>query len=147
MAEKNIKFISEKHKAFYMEKMQNAKFKDVYHQALYYCLGVNVDTRFHFENIFDEEIHCVRLECLQEGWQTSGSLKVVRMAFNLFCNGNPTVNQKKDAKGKLEECRRYSVEELFACEYAPFFWQAIQLRYPEYAVYNNAHAELFGSED
>lgn len=26
MAEKNIKFISEKHKAFYMEKMQNAKF-------------------------------------------------------------------------------------------------------------------------
>ena len=29
MAEKNIKFISEKHKAFYMEKMQNAKFKDV----------------------------------------------------------------------------------------------------------------------
>ena len=28
MAEKNIKFISEKHKAFYMEKMQNAKFKD-----------------------------------------------------------------------------------------------------------------------
>ena len=48
MAEKNIKFISEKHKAFYMEKMQNAKFKDVYHQALYYCLGVNADTRFHF---------------------------------------------------------------------------------------------------
>uniref|UniRef100_UPI003AB4EA32 DUF6075 family protein n=2 Tax=Clostridia TaxID=186801 RepID=UPI003AB4EA32 len=94
-----------------------------------------------------EEIHCVRLECLQEGWQTSGSLKVVRMAFNLFCNGTPTVNQKKDAKGKLEECSRYSVEELFACEYAPFFWQAIQLRYPEYAVYNNAHAELFGSED
>ena len=45
MAEKNIKFISEKHKAFYMEKMQNAKFKDVYHQALYYCLGVNADTR------------------------------------------------------------------------------------------------------
>ena len=41
MAEKKIKFISEKHNAFYMEKMQNAKFKDVYHQALYYCLGVN----------------------------------------------------------------------------------------------------------
>ena len=36
------------------------------------------------------------------GWQTSGSLKVVRMAFNLFCNGTPTVNQKKkDAKGRL----------------------------------------------
>ena len=101
MAEKNIKFISEKHKAFYMEKMQNAKFKDVYHQALYYCLGVNVDTRFHFENIFDEEIHCVRLECLQEGWQTSGSLKVVRMAFNLFCNGTPTVNQKRMQRESL----------------------------------------------
>ena len=106
MAEKKIEFISEKHQEFYMEKMQNSKFKDVYHQALYYCLGVNVDTRFHFKNIFDEETHCVRVECLQEGWQTSGSLKVVRMAFNLFCNGTPTVNQKKDAKGKLEECSR-----------------------------------------
>ena len=29
------------------------------------------------------------------------------------------------------ECRQgYSVEELFCCAYAPYFWQAIQIRYP-----------------
>ena len=28
------------------------------------------------------------------------------------------------------------MEELFCCAYAPFFWQAIQIRYPEYATVN-----------
>ena len=29
----------------------------------------------------------MKTECLREGWQTSGSAKIVRMAFNLYCNG------------------------------------------------------------
>lgn len=34
MAEKNIKFISEKHKAFYMEKMQNLKMYIIKHYTI-----------------------------------------------------------------------------------------------------------------
>lgn len=31
--------------------------------------------------------------------------------------------------------------------YAPFFWQAIQIRYPEYATYNRELYALFGGAD
>lgn len=34
---------------------------------------------------------------------------------------------------------------IFCCAYAPYFWQAIQIRYPEYVVYNQKlHAMLGG---
>ncbi len=32
----------------------------------------------------------------------------------------------------LEECQRYTVEDLFCCEYAVYFWEAVKVRYPEY---------------
>lgn len=42
-----------------------------------------------------------------------------------------SVDDYKDAEEQINECRQYSVEELFCCAYAPYFWQAIQIRYPE----------------
>ncbi len=59
------------------------------------------------------------------------------MAFNLYCNGTPSVLDYDDAEEQVDECRRYTVEELFCCAYAPYFWQAVQIRYPEYATYNH----------
>ena len=98
-------------------------------------------------NIYDFKTGCVKTKCLHEGWQTSGSVKVVRMAFNLYCNGTPSVNDYSDAEEQISECGQYTVEELFCCAYAPYFWQAIQIRYPEYAVYNKNLYDLFGGED
>ena len=45
---------------------------------------------------------------------------------------------------QLYECGQYSVEELFCCEYAPYFWQAVQIRYPEYTSCNRKLSELTG---
>ena len=104
--------------------------------ALCYCLGINDDTRRNANRIYDFKTGCVKTECLHEGWQTSGSVKVVRIAFNLYCNATPSVDDYTDAEEQINECRQYTVEELFCCAYAPFFWQAIQIRYPEYATYN-----------
>ena len=78
-------------------------------------------------------------------WAASGSLKVVRMAFNLYCNSTPSVWDYEDAEEQVNECRQYTVEDIFCCAYAPYFWQAIQIRYPEYVVYNQKlHAMLGG---
>ena len=121
----NIIFISDAHEKFYYEKLQEVRYQDVYHKALCYCL--------------------VKTKCLHEGWQTSGSLKVVRMAFNLYCNSTPSVWDYEDAEEQVNECRQYTVEDIFCCVYAPYFWQAIQIRYPEYVVYNQKlHAMLGG---
>ena len=37
---------------------------------------------------------------MHEGWQTSGSMKVVRMAFNLYCNGTPSVDDYTKIEGQ-----------------------------------------------
>lgn len=108
----------------------------MYHKALCYCIGMNEDTRRNVDRIYNFKTGCVKPECLHEGWQTSGSAKVVRMAFNLYCNGTPSVDDEQGTEEQVDECRRYSVEDLFCCCYAPYFWQAIQIRYPEYATYN-----------
>jgi hypothetical protein len=130
-----IHFISEAHEQFYYEMMGHVREVDVYHMALVYCLGINADTRRNVERIYDFASGCVKPECLHEGWQTSGSTRVVRMAFNLYCNGTPSVDDEDSTEEQIRECRCYTVEELFCCSYAPYFWQAIQIRYPEYTNY------------
>jgi hypothetical protein len=122
-------------------------YRNNYFKALCYCLGINDDTRRNANRIYDFKTGCVKTECLHEGWQTSGSVKVVRMAFNLYCNATPSVDDYTDAEEQINECRQYTVEELFCCAYAPYFWQAIQIRYPEYATYNRKLYALFGGAD
>ena len=140
----NIIFISDAHEKFYYEKLKEVRYQDVYHKALCYCLGISDDTRRNIKSIYDFKTGCVKTECLHEGWQTSGSAKVVRIAFNLYCNGTPSVDDEQDTEEQVDECRRYSVEDLFCCCYAPYFWQAIQIRYPEYATYNKNLYAMFG---
>ena len=144
---RTITFKSKEHEKFYMEYLKKCRYQDVYHQALVYCLGIDRDTRNNVDKIYNFKTGCVKTECLQEGWQTSGSAKVVRMAFNLYCNGTPSVDDEQDTEEQVDECRRYSVEDLFCCCYAPYFWQAIQIRYPEYATYNKNLYAMFGGND
>ena len=134
---RTITFKNEAHKKFYTEYLPKCKYQDVYHKALVYCLGLNSDTRDHVDRFYDFKEGYVKPECLYEGWQTSGSMKVVRMAYNLYCNGTPSVLDIEDAERKLEECSCYTVEELFCCGYARYFWEAIKIRYPEYCFYQD----------
>ena len=88
---RTITFKNNEHKDFYKEYLQKCRYQDVYHKALIYCLGISRDTRENVDRIYDFQTGCVKTECLQEGWQTSGSAKIVRMAFNLYCNETPSV--------------------------------------------------------
>ena len=142
-----IIFISEAHEKFYYEKLKEVRCQDVYNKALIYCLGICNDTRENVYRIYDFKTGNVKTECLHEGWQTSGSQRVVRMAFNLYCNGTPSVYDYDDEEEQLSECKLYSVEDLFCCGYALFFWQAVQIRYPEYAVYNHKLYAMLGGLD
>lgn len=128
-----ITFKDKQHKDFYKVFLPRCRIQDVYHKALVYCLGLNADTRANVKRIYDFETGSVKPECLREGWQTSGSERVIRMAFNLYCNGTPSVYEYEDSEEQLKECRCYTVEDLFCCEYAVWFWEAVKIRYPEYA--------------
>ena len=64
------------------------------------------DTRDNVNKIYNFKTGCVKTECLQEGWQTSGSLRIVRAAFNLYCNGTPSVG---DYEAEEDQLKRMSV--------------------------------------
>lgn len=112
-------------------KVSKAKVRDVFHLAMLYALGIDSDTRKHINEVYDFEKDCICTECLSAGWQTSGSQKVIRLALSLYTNGMPSVDEDAP-RDLLDECQAYSVSTIFCCQYAPFFWQAIQIRYPEY---------------
>ena len=98
---RTITFKSREHEKFYEEYLKKCRYQDVYHRALVYCLGIDRDTRNNVNKIYNFKTGCVKTECLQEGWQTSGSLRIVRMAFNLYCNGTPSVGDYEAEEDQL----------------------------------------------
>ena len=129
-----IIFLNREHKDFYYLALEKAGRYDVYLQALLYCLGIDKDTRRHICAIYDFDERAVKPDCLQEAWITSGNARVIRMAFNLYCNGAPSVDQNAKKTDIIREYECYTPEDLFCCGYARYFWQAIRLRYPEYCA-------------
>ena len=110
------------------------------HVNLFYssCLFVN--------KIYNFKTGCVKTECLQEGWQTSGSEKIVRIAFNLYTDGTPTTDEYKDTEAQITETRLYSISDIFCTGYARYFWEAIKIRYPDYCFYVDWE-DMFYAED
>ncbi|MCC8044367.1 MAG: DUF6075 family protein [Clostridiales bacterium] len=127
-----ILFRDAEHELFCLRALEKCRWCDVYHEALVYCLGIDRTTREHIDRIYDFKTGNVKPKCLNEGWQTSGSRRVVRMAFNLYCDSTPSVHGMEKSEDKLRECGEYSVSDLFCCSYARYFWEAIKIRYPEY---------------
>ena len=135
-------FANEEHEKFYYEKLEQARYQDCYHKALIYILGISGDTRNHFSQIYDIKSGFIKPECLHQGWQTSGSVRVVRLAFNLYTDGTPSVDDYKRKDEQIRECREYSVSDIFCCGYAMYFWQGIKLRYPEYCKKQKSIEEI-----
>ena len=127
-------FASQEHKDFFMKKASELK-ADTYLKTLIYTIGICPDTRSRWSSFYDEADRSIRLEVINQGWQTSGSLNVTRLAFQLFTDGTPTALTYSEDDVEHEdfrECQKYSVSDIFCCGYAPFFVQAVQLRYPEF---------------
>ena len=139
----HIIFADESHKRFYYEKLEQARHQDCYHKALIYILGISEDTRNHFSQIYDIKSGYVKTECLHQGWQTSGSAKAVRLAFNLYTDGEPSIDDYKRKDEQIGECREYSVSDIFCCGYAMYFWEGIKLRYPENCQKQKTMEEIF----
>lgn len=116
-----MKFKGMNHKDFFFDTMKKCKRDDSYHRALVYLLGLTPDTRNHFHELFDLTEDMIEPDGLAAAWQTSGTLRICRLAFNLW---NEYVDEDRP--------ELFSPSDLFCCEFAPFFIYALQLRYPEY---------------
>lgn len=124
----NLIFKGIEHEQFYegnirMTHSQN----DPYRQAFFYILGLTPQTRQHIHDLYNYEEQAIRLEAIEQGWQTSTSVKMTRLAFNLY-NG-----YTGDAETGRDHPRNYSPYQLFDTGLMPYFFEAIKLRYAEYA--------------
>ena len=91
---------------YYEEKLQQLCNVDTYIKSLTYLLSSNKDTRNNFEEIYDIENNQIKLECLKKPWQTSTSINICRLAFNLF--GDITNDTMEDSTSYL-----YTVTSIF----------------------------------
>ncbi|AET57244.1 DUF6075 family protein [Paenibacillus terrae] len=100
---------------------------DPYRQAFFYILGITPQTCQHIHDLYDYEEQAIRLEGLEQGWQTSTSVKMTRLAFSLY-NG-----YTGDAEAGPDHPRYYSPYHLFDTVLMPYFFEVIKIRYAEYA--------------
>ena len=79
-----LRFASKEHKQFFFAMMEEVKKKDSYHQAFFYCVGISDMTRDNVKRLFSFREDRINPAALHEGWQTSGSMRITRLAFNLW---------------------------------------------------------------
>ena len=116
-----IRFADKEHKDFFCQMLAKTRNNDAYHQAFFYAMGICAETRRNIHTLFDFKEGGIRPEGLAAAWQTGGTRRLCRLAFNLW-NG-------WTEEGKEHRSAPY---ELFDCGFAPYFFEAIRLRYPEY---------------
>ena len=127
-----MKFASKEHQKFWLEKfdemIQLGK-TDVYYKSIIYTLGICETTRKNFDDIFNLKRGEINIDALQGKYQTGTSKKVTRLAFSLWNGCN--FDREQDIENK-NLSTNYNVSEIFSCSYAPYFYEAIKIRYPEY---------------
>ena len=101
----DIKFRDTAHRDFFLENMMKCRVNDCYHRAFFYVMGIASETRANINQMFNFKEDCIEPEGMHGGWQTSGTVKVCHLAFNLW-------------NGYAEEGREryFTPEELFCCE-------------------------------
>lgn len=122
----DIVFLDKDHYEFFKEHFSN----DCYRNAVMYLFGICEETRIHLQELFDDEGICI--EAFTKPWQTGTTMRVCRLAFNLwngFCGrGYPDEDGEPN---DMEPPSLYTPYELF--DYGGlqgFFWEAIKLRFP-----------------
>ncbi|MGI6498960.1 MAG: DUF6075 family protein [Oscillospiraceae bacterium] len=117
-------FLDEAHNDFFRKIMERTHSQnDPYHLALFYTLGLSDDTRRNIADLYDFAEKGIETEGLYKCWQTSGTLRITRLAFNLYNGWNG------ESGGEL--AGYYTPYELFCDGKALYFFEAIKLLYPE----------------
>lgn len=132
-----IEFYNDEHCNRYctVRKLMGGLDCDPYRSAVAYLIALDRVLYEHKQDVFDFDRGVIIPECLNKGWQTGTSKKTTRLAFNLwngYCTDGETYIDKDGYEDELPSSY-YAVDNIFCCSYAPYYWQAIQIRYPEYA--------------
>ncbi len=130
--ELQITFQDTQHRDFFLQCLGRCGNTDTRHMALFYCLGISPDLREQTGAVYDFDTGKIQTGSLLSGHFSGSSEKALRLAVSLYMDALPGMDGEMGMEEKLEESSRYAAHNLFDCEYAGYFWQALQLRYPGY---------------
>ena len=142
----DILFADKKHEELFYSLFKKMNTHDCYHGSAAYLLGLDTVLREHIKDVFDFSEDVIKPDGLHKAWQTGTSRKTTRLLFNLW-NGmykdeaapktsdyeDEDEDQEEDETERLNYSPRYyAADNIFSCSYAPYFVQAMKLRFPEY---------------
>lgn len=122
----HLKFYDKDHEEFYKRMIEENNIQnDPYRKSIFYLIGLTEDTRKHCKEIYEIK-GGIKPNVLNEAWQTSTSLKITKLSFNLF-NGYCGTKEEMEDRNQASD---YAVDEIFCSqEFAPYFYEAIKLRF------------------
>lgn len=118
----DILFKDTKHASFFSQILSNMKNNDCYHQSVAYLFALDDKCRKHITDLFDYAQDNICPSALYQSWQSDSSQRTTRLALNLWY-------------GYYDEYEaKYSTPvEIFNCSFAPYYYEAIKLRFPQFA--------------
>lgn len=120
-----MKFRNQEHKDRFYALFEQMTCKDNYHESAAYLLTLDDVLYKHVDEIYDFQQRIINREIINESWQTHTSRKTFRLLRNLW---NGTYNDSMALRS--ESSKYYCPDEIFNSSYAPYYWEAIKLRFP-----------------
>jgi hypothetical protein len=96
---------------------------DPYRTALAYLIALTDTTYKHRREIYNDQNGTISPAAVNAAWQTGTSRRVTLLAFNLF-SGTAFCSPR--------DLPDLAPDNIFACELAPYFSEALMLRHPDY---------------
>lgn len=130
----SIKFKDKEHEKNYNFILGMMPYSNLERKALAYLFALDTVCFEHIRDLYDFSDNRIMLSGLDKGWHTGTSRRTTRLAFNLY-NGWCTDGETYIGSDGFEEMLPsgyYSPVNLFCCEYAEYYVEAIKIRFPEF---------------
>lgn len=128
-----IRYKNDKHENFVRECIRRAKTNEVYHVALFYTLGLSDDCQNNINSLYDFNTGCVKqIRGERYGWITGTSVRLIRLAYNLYNGGAITAHEIENAEEKCRELKNYLPTEIFGyldSDMKEYCFEAIRIRF------------------
>lgn len=119
-----MKFFNSEHEKTYQKLVKSCGVNnDAERKSLIYLLTLTDDLRNHFEDCYNPTTKLINSDVINSSWVTSTDAKIIRLAYNLFNWGMPTVTKGDNSDAYLP------INIFNAVEYQEFLFEAIRIRF------------------